>query len=315
MTHTPVLLNEVISLLDPHPGDFIIDGTMDGGGHARAIMEKIAPNGTFLGVDLDKAMIVRAKEQFAQTNPQSAIRNRTIFCCGNYDDLPEILKKEKLGLADGLLLDLGFSSEQLAASVRFAGASARQGRGFSFGEASADEPLLMTYDESKVPVSLLLRQLPEEKLADIIFEFGGERHSRRIAKAIKERGRQRPIATAGELAGIVRDALPRGYERGRIDPATRTFQALRIYANGELENLSHILENVRMIVKPGGRVVIITFHSLEDRIVKQAFQAMAKEKTGELLAKKPIAASREEIRENPRSRSAKARGIKIAISD
>jgi 16S rRNA (cytosine1402-N4)-methyltransferase len=118
--------------------------------------------------------------------------------------------------------------------------------------------------------------------------------------------------TAGELAETVRGALPRGYERGRIDPATRTFQALRIYANGELENLSNVLKNVRIIVKPGGRVVIITFHSLEDRIVKQAFQAMAKEKQGELIAKKPVGPSREEISKNPRSRSAKVRAIKIS---
>jgi 16S rRNA (cytosine1402-N4)-methyltransferase len=243
-------------------------------------------------------MIKNGKSQIA--NRQSLADTR--FVHGNYADLAEILKKEKLGMADGLLLDLGFSSEQLAAS----------GRGFSFGEAGADEPLLMTYDDSRSPVSLLLRQLPEDELANIIFDLGGERYSRRIAKAIKARGRRRAIMTAGGLAEVVRVALPKGYEHGRIDPATRTFQALRIYANGELENLSAILKNLRMIVKPGGRVAIITFHSLEDRIVKRAFQSMAKEGWGDLLTKKPIAPSRREVSGNPRSRSAKVRGIKIS---
>ena len=299
--HLPVLLHEVLTLLDPKDGDFIIDGTMDGGGHLAAILEKVAPTGKCLGLDLDAEMVVNVKKRIAAiSNFQFPISNLTLLA-GNYADLPEILENEKLGKADGLLLDLGFSSEHLADS----------GRGFSFGEASADEPLLMTYDDSKPPVSQLLRELSAEALANIIFELGGERRSRQIAKAIKDQGRRRPIATAGDLAKTVRMALPKGYEHGRIDPATRTFQALRIYANGELENLSHILKNVRMIVKPGGRVVIITFHSLEDRVVKQAFQAMAKEKQGELITKKPIAASREEVKENPRSRSAKVRGIRV----
>jgi 16S rRNA (cytosine1402-N4)-methyltransferase len=303
--HTPVLLNEVLSLLDPKDGDFMIDGTMDGGGHARAIMEKVGPHGKFLGVDLDENMVVKMKEKFSAHDLVSCHLSHITFLQGNYADLPEILKKENLGLADGLLLDLGFSSEQLAESHR----------GFSFSDASVNEPLLMTYDDSKNPVSLLLRQLPEDELASIIFEFGGERYSRRIAKALKERGRKRAIMTAGELAETVREALPKGYEHGRIDPATRTFQALRIYANDELGNLSRVLNDLREIVKPGGRVVIITFHSLEDRLVKQSFQKMVKEKQAELLKKKPIGPSRTEIRENPRSRSAKVRGIKIATGN
>jgi 16S rRNA (cytosine1402-N4)-methyltransferase len=292
--HTPVLLNEVLAALDPQSGDFMIDGTMDGGGHAAAIMEKIGPSGIFLGVDLDPTMIERAKEKFSGMSGN-------YFVHGNYADLPEILAKENLGKADGLLLDLGFSSEQIEES----------GRGFSFSAERADEPLLMTYDDSRTPVHGLLRSLSEQDLANIIFELGGERGSRRIAKAIKEQGRRRPIRTAGDLAKTVRLALPANYERGRIDPATRTFQALRIYANGELENVKTVLGNLGAILKPGGRAAIITFHSLEDRIVKQAFQKMAKEKQGELFNKKPITASREEIRQNSRSRSAKLRAIKL----
>ncbi len=177
----------------------------------------------------------------------------------------------------------------------------------------------MTYDDSRTPVWQILREESEESLANIIFEFGGERASRRIAKAIKDHGRKKPIMTAGELADVVREALTGGtdaksrgkYEHGRIDPATRTFQAFRIYANGELENLKTLLKNLNAIVKPGGRVAIISFHSTEDGIVKRAFQSLAKEGRLTIITKKPVEATREEIKENPRSRSAKIRVAEI----
>jgi 16S rRNA (cytosine1402-N4)-methyltransferase len=155
----------------------------------------------------------------------------------------------------------------------------------------------------------LLRQLKEEEIADIIFNFGGERYSRRIAKAIKERVRRKPIATAGEFADIIREALPKQYERGRIDPATRTFQAFRIYANGELDNVSRILEVLPEIMAPRGRVAIISFHSLEDRLVKQGFKKLVKANRADFINEKPIGPTREAIKENPRSRSAKLRAI------
>lgn len=272
----------------------MIDGTVDGGGHARAIMQKIGPHGMFLGIDWDARMIARRR---------AAGENRANerYAHGNYADLPAILAGEKAPKANGLLLDLGFSSEQLE----------RSGRGFSFGAASAHEPLLMTYDDARRPVAELLQTLREEELANVIYELGGERRSRAIAKAIKERERHAKIATSGELAKTIRAALPARYERGRIDPATRTFQALRIYANDELGNLKKALGGLGEIVQPGGRVVVIAFHSLEDRIVKLAFQLMAKASRGELLTKKPVTASREETRTNPRSRSAKLRAIRI----
>jgi 16S rRNA (cytosine1402-N4)-methyltransferase len=299
--HQPVLLNEVLEYLDPRPGQFIIDGTVDGGGHASAIIEKIGPKGKFLGLDLDERLIRETEKRISSSNLQSQISN-LFFRHANYADLPEILEREKLPLADRLFLDLGFSSDQLEGS----------GRGFSFQESKADEPLLMTYDDSRTPVRELLKKISEKELADIIFEFGGERQSRRIAKAIVEQARKKAMSTSGELAETVRSALPHGYERGRIDPATRTFQALRIYANGELENLSNILEQLNMILKPGGRAVIISFHSLEDRIVKQHFQKMQKEKiAAEILTKKPVMATREEIAQNPRARSAKLRAIQL----
>jgi 16S rRNA (cytosine1402-N4)-methyltransferase len=293
--HVPVLLQEVLEMLDPRPGDFMIDGTVDGGGHASAVLDAIGSSGKFLGLDLDEAMLADCKTRIAS-------REGVRLLVGNYADLPEILVREKLGKANGLLLDLGFSSEQIEHS----------GRGFSFSEASRDEPLLMTYDDSRVPVCDILRTISEKDLADVLFNLGGERGSRRIARAIIERRRKKDkIMTSGDLADTVRDALPKSYEHGRINPATRTFQALRIMANGELENLQKVLDSLEDILVPGGRIAVISFHSLEDRIVKQAFRVGAKKSKLELLVKKPIVAARTEIAKNPRSRSAKLRGAKL----
>lgn len=269
MKHEPVLLSEVLNALDPQPGQFIIDGTSGSEGHSAAIRQRIGESGNVLMTDWE-----RTGE--------------------NYADLPNILVKRKLGKADGLLLDLGFSSEQLGT-----------GKGFSF---QSDEPLTMTYHPDTKPVKQLLRELTEQELADIIFQYGEERYSRRIAKAIKEYGRKEKIETTKQLAEVIARAVPRGYERGRIHPATRTFQALRIYANHELENLETILKNIHDVVKPNGRVAIISFHSLEDRIVKNYFRDYARVGRMELLTKKPVQASEGEIRRNPRSRSAKLRG-------
>ncbi len=293
--HQPVLLKEVIKFLDPKPGDRIIDGTVDGGGHAEAIIEKIIPGGRFLGLDWDSRMLSDCKERIGECKDVFLLH-------GNYADLSTIIKNENFGKADGLLLDLGFSSEQLIGS----------GRGFSFDEASSKEPLLMTYDDSRMPVREMLRTMPEKEIANIIFEFGGERFSRRVARAIADREKKKPIMFAGEFAGVVRNALPRGYEHGRIDPATRTFQSFRIYANDELGNLERILGDLDVVMNPGGRAVIISFHSLEDRIVKLAFKKLAKEKNAEILTKKPVVACIDEIKENPRSRSAKLRAIRIS---
>jgi 16S rRNA (cytosine1402-N4)-methyltransferase len=292
--HKSVLLHEVITFLDPKPGDFIIDGTVDGGGHAAATAERIGPDGKLLGLDWDERLLERTRARFAG-------QKNVVLLHGNYADLPEIMREHDLEKADGLLVDLGFSSEQLEAS----------GRGFSFGESSKNEPLLMTYDDSRSPVWQIIREEDEGSLANIIYEFGGERMSRQIAKAIKNHGRRQPIMTAGALADVVREVLPGKYEHGRIDPATRTFQAFRIYANDELGNLKKILDNLEKVVKPGGRVAIITFHSVEDGIVKRAFQSLAKESKLEIITKKPVEATREEVRENPRSRSAKIRAAQI----
>ena len=302
--HTPVLLNEVIKLLNPRPEEFIIDGTLGGGGHTREILEFIGRDGKLLGIDWSAQAIAQCWEQMKDYP-------NVILLQENYANIPEILKDKNLGKADGLLLDLGFSSDELEFS----------GRGFSFRK---DEPLLMTYDNACTPVRDILSQTNEEELARIIYEFGEERFSRRIAKAIKESARKKKIETSGELAGIIAAALPKSYERGRIHPATRTFQALRIYANDELGNLKTILEALPQILQNGGRAVVISFHSLEDRLVKNAFRDMAKAGTVETLtnpegkrfsngAGKPITSSQEEIASNPRSRSAKLRAVRLGI--
>ncbi len=296
MKHIPVLPKEVIEYLKPEQGEFFIDGTVDGGGHAREVLKRIMPGGKFLGVDLDGAMIEKLERDSELKD--YAKKGEVKLVNGNYADLLKILEKENLPKADGLLLDLGFSSEQLEAS----------GRGFSFKK---DEPLLMTYDDAAVPVKDILRQLDEKELADVIYELSGERFSRKIAAAIKQAGRKKKIETTGELNEVIKSTLPKSYERGRIEPATRTFQALRIYANRELENIENVLKQITRIIKPGGRVAIISFHSLEDRTVKNGFRNLYKEGEIEILTKKPVRPSREEERENSRSRSAMLRAAVI----
>ena len=292
--HTPVLLEKVIEYLDPKPEKFLIDGTMDGGGHARAILEKLGGRGMFLGIDWDSRMIEQANSQFKIYDSRAVI-----LVHGNYADIPEILNERKLPKADGILLDLGFSSEQLENS----------GRGFSFDSPAGGEPLLMTYDDRRTPVSELLRGMDERELADLIYKFGGERFARRSAKAIVLQERKEVIRTTEELCEVIRRSVPGNYGMRRLHPATRTFQALRIYANDELGNLEKFLSWFPEMLRGGGRVVIISFHSLEDRLVKNYFRKFEKEKKIKILTKKPVTASEEEKRENPRSRSAKLRAI------
>lgn len=285
--HIPVLLHKVLEILEPKPKDFFIDATLGGGGHAREIIQRIKPGGIFLGVDLSAEAIARFKSEM------SAEKEIQIFLKqGNFADLAEIVKKLGLPLADGLLLDLGFSSIELETN-----------RGFSFLK---DEPLLMTYDEKAEPLWQKLKRLSREQIYQIV-KITGERYARRISQEIYRQERKNPIKTTGELVKIILTAVPRHYERGRIHPATRTFLAFRIFINQELENLERTMKVIPEILKPTGRAAVITFQSLEDRIVKEKLRQLSRIKLIELLNKKPIGPTRDEIIKNPRSRSAKLR--------
>ncbi len=300
--HTPVLLKEVVKALNPQPGEFMIDGTLGGGGHAKAILERIKSRGMLLGLDWDEKNL----ENFRRESEE--IKGRLILIHENYASMPEILEKHRLPKADGLILDLGFSTGQIE----------RSGRGFSFNylgqSASGGEPLDMRYnpgDDERSTAANVINSTSEKELARIIYEYGEERFSRQIAKKIVERRRQKRILTTGELVEIIRSAVPKNYERGRIHPATRTFQALRIYVNDELKNLKNILEKLTEVIGKDGRVAIISFHSLEDRIVKNHFKKLVLERKASFINKKPIMAGREEVKNNPKSRSAKLRAIRI----
>jgi 16S rRNA (cytosine1402-N4)-methyltransferase len=285
-THVPVLLIETISLLNPQEGEFFVDGTAGEAGHMKAILEKIGPAGKYLAVDWNKENANRLIREF-ESDKRVRVAN------ANFADIPRLLQDEK---ADGLLLDLGFSSGELEA-----------GRGFSFQK---DEPLLMTYSDEEEPLYRILKRLSEQDIFEIL-KLTGERYSRPMAKAIFEAERKNPIKTTGELVEVLKKAAPRGYEHGRINVGTRAFLGFRIYANKELQNLRNILEAAPEIIKKNGRVGVITFQSLEDKIVKEIFKKQAKEGKLEILNKKPIGPDPAEIRRNPRSRSAKLRAGRI----
>jgi len=295
--HLPVLLNETIELLNLEKGYFIVDGTVDGGGHAEKIIEKIMPGGEFLGIDLDKDTIAKTEKEKRQEFKKFA--SHLHFEHGNYKDIVEILKNLKLSKADGVMVDLGYSSWQID----------DQERGFSF---KGDGRLDMRYDVSSgFSAEDVINGTNEEELANILYQYGEERFSRRIAKGIIETRKKHRIENVGELVRVISHSVPAFYQRGKISCATKSFQALRIYVNKEFENLTTFLADVKKVIRPGGRLVVITFHSLEDRIVKRSFQQMHKDKIGIIINKKVIRPTEEEIQINPRSRSAKIRAIKI----
>lgn len=290
--HLPVLTKEVLEFLNPKPGENFIDCTVDGGGHAKEILKKISPDGKLLGIDLDKKMIAALEARIKNEN-----LNNLIAVEGNFKNLKKIAEEKKISRASGILIDLGWSSIQIEES----------GRGFSFLK---NEPLDMRYSpEENLTAAEIVNGFGEEDLADIFWQYGEERFSRRIAKKIVEARKKKRILTTFDLVEAVKTAVPRSYERGRIHPATRVFQGLRIYVNQELENLKDVLPQAIEILAPGGRLAVISFHSLEDRIVKRFFQEKKKDGVAEILTKKPIIAGDEEIKINPRARSAKLRAI------
>ena len=291
--HEPVLKAEVIELLEPSRGGLFVDCTVGLGGHARALLAGGATR--LLGLDRDTTALALAAESLRPW------QDRVDLVHADYRELPSVLAARRLDGVDGALADLGVSSMQFDAP----------GRGFSFRR---DEPLDMRMDQTTGPTAArLLAEVEEVDLANVIFRHGEERFSRRIARAIVEARRAAPIATTGQLAQIVRRAIPRkGYQR--IDPATRTFQALRIWVNRELEGLDTFLVAASRLLRAGARLAVITFHSLEDRIVKHAFRALAAgEEALRVLTRKPVVPGDSELARNPRARSAKLRAIERLI--
>ena len=288
-SHEPVMTAEAIALLAPSRGGLFVDCTVGLGGHTRALLEAGASKVLGLDRDLDALQIARERLE--------AFGDRVELVHADYRDLPRVLDDRGVAGINGALADLGVSSMQLDA----------EGRGFSFRR---DEPLDMRMDRTQGPTAAdLLSDAGEEELANIIFQHGEERFSRRIARAIVEARRTSRITTTGQLAQLVRRAVPkRGYQR--IDPATRTFQALRIWVNRELDQLDAFLANACSRLLVNARLAVITFHSLEDRIVKHAFRARAQGGLSlHILTTRPMVPGDAELDRNPRARSAKLRAI------
>jgi len=289
--HIPVMPQEVMELLDLPSGGTAVDGTLGLAGHAALMAQRLGAQGHLIGIDRDHASLAEAKKRLA------SFPLRIDLLQGRFNDIDRLLAQAKVAAVDGILLDLGISSFQLNDPQR----------GFAF---SQEGPLDMRMDVTAgATAEDLVNRLSEQELERIIGEYGEERFARRIAKAIVYRRAEERIRTTGGLSKIILKALPLGYTRGKIHPATRTFQALRIAVNEELEGLGAALEKCRAALKPQGRMCVIAFHSLEDRIVKNTFRRWAQEGLAEALTKKPLRPSDAECEANPRSRSARVRAI------
>ncbi|MHB9097592.1 MAG: 16S rRNA (cytosine(1402)-N(4))-methyltransferase RsmH [Syntrophales bacterium] len=302
--HTPVMVREVIASLRCRAGAIYVDGTVGGGGHAEAILQSTAPDGLLIGIDADGEAISEAEQRLAPFG------GRKILVRGNFADMETILAEKNVDKVDGILLDLGVSSHQLDTAER----------GFSF---TLDAPLDMRMDrDGRRSAADLVNTLPWQELAGIIRDYGEERMAGRIARSIAKAREDSPIRTTAELAGVVLRAMPADAARQKIHPATRAFQALRIAVNDELTRLEKAMAGGIKRLGPGGRFSVISFHSLEDRIVKNAFRrgekgcvcppdlpvcACGNKPTLKVLTRKPVIPGDEEIHDNPRSRSAKLR--------
>jgi len=312
-SHIPVLLNEVLQFLDPQPGENLIDGTVGGGGHSKAILEKTGPDGKLLGIDMDAEAIEACRMNLDK------FENRIILERDNYLDFKRLKEKNDFESLDLFFLDLGISSKQLDDEML----------GISFLKNS---PLDMRLGGEKITGGVnaekILNSYSEEKIFDIIKNYGEERYAKLIAREIVKVRKEKRIESTKELVDIIGDSVPGKYKHGRIHFATRTFQALRIAVNAELINLEKVLPQVLEEMEVGGRIGIISFHSLEDRIVKRFFATESRDcicgpevpvcvcghqKRLQLLTKKPARASLEEMERNPRARSAKLRVAKKII--
>ena len=306
LEHLPVMRDTAIELLGCRSGGLYVDGTIGGGGYAEAILEASAPDGILFGLDWDAEAVSRVRQRLR------GFGERLVLERASFADLPLLLKKMNFETVDGIVLDLGVSSFQLDDASR----------GFSFNQ---DGPLDMRMDRSRGETAAdLVNSLPEKELADMIYLFGEERLSRRIARHIVSRRTLQPFTRTAELADVVRGAVPRTKDSVRIHPATRTFQALRLAVNREQDALERFLADVLGVLRPGGRLCIVSFHSLEDRMVKVKFREWARscrcpasllrcECEGKplvrLLSRKALRPAPEEVERNPRSRSARLRAL------
>jgi len=313
--HVPVLLAEVLEALNLAPGRRVVDATLGGAGHAREIVTRIAPGGVLVGVDQDPEAQAEAATVLQEAAPESvAVR----LVRSNFAQIRSAVTSAGLTAVDGVLMDLGVSSHQLDTP----------GRGFSF---RAQGPLDMRMDPETggETAAELLNRLPEADIARILFEYGEEQRSRRIASEIVRRRQARPLQTTEDLVDAVRGAMPFRTRPGEIHPATRTFQAVRIAVNRELAVLEQALREAVQVLAPGGRLVVIAYHSLEDRIAKNIFAELSgkrvetdlplpappEEPTVRLVTRKPVGPSEDEVRRNPRSRSAKLRVVERLSED
>lgn len=294
--HIPVLLDEVIKYLDPKPGGKFIDATINGGGHALAIIERILPGGRLLGLEWDPVLYQNLKIKVQSTDSKVILENTS------YVNLYEVAEKNDFLECDGILFDLGMSSWQIEES----------GRGFSFQK---DEPLDMRFDPTngRQTAAEIINKYSEDNLVRILKNFGEEKFAKVIAREIVKTRKERTIISTWQLVEIVRKAVPFWYRRSRIHFATRTFQALRIEVNHELENIEAGLGQAVEVLRANGRLAVISFHSLEDRIVKYFFREQQKQNFLKILTKKPVRANLPEITNNPRARSGKLRAGKKQI--
>lgn len=294
MKHISVLLDESIDGLQIKGGDVIVDGTLGGGGHTIEVLKRFGKKVKMICLDLDEDAIARSKKLIDEYDAD------VTFVNSGFQDIDKVLQDLGIEKVDRILLDLGISSFQLEEGER----------GFTF---QRDEPLLMTMKRNPSEEDLTAHEIvntwSEETLADIIYGFGEERYSRKIARAIVEARGEKEIKTTFDLVKIIEGAVGGFYKGKKIHPATKTFQALRIATNSELSNLEQVIQKGFSCLNKEGRMAIITFHSLEDRIVKKAFVELGLKNLGKIITKKPIAPSEQEIQSNPRSRSAKLRLI------
>ena len=304
--HVPILVDEVLRLLEPERGGIFVDGTLGGGGHAEAVLSRLPENGRLYGIDRDDEALLESSARLVRFS------DRFTPIKGNFFDMKRLLSERGVTHADGILLDLGVSSHQLDAA----------GRGFSY---KREAPLDMRMDRTaSLSARSVVNEWPKAELRRIVFEYGEERFSDRIAERIVSERERRPIETTTELAELVKSAIPAKFRNEPQHPARRVFQAIRIAVNGELDGLSDAIQSVHDLLNPGGRLAILTFHSLEDRIVKNVFRTFenpctcpksapvcicGKRPTARILTRHPIVADEAEQAANPRSTPAKLRAI------